>query len=389
MKRSILAAFVALLVVAGSAPADVVITKKGRIYGLPSKINRVDVTPHVAKQNLSKSRGNISAYGYRGLTFTRGKKNTLIPYAGIVYEAFTEEDADWADGMRNLDIGDFGQALAAFQDCVKSAEARPIFMIDSTYWSIICLASQGNWRAATPMLSSWKFPDSRWTLQVNRILGERYIFKKNYAAARKAFAATIALPEIGAVHKLKAKLGGVKVDLAEKKFNDAKTNLTVIATQAKREKNADDVLVLIAVLNAKLAMASDDGNLEKAKKDLQEAAKLDVVDKAALYEGLGNVQFKMGDHDGARYAYLRVITMYPGEVNIVSNSLLSAGQCFLNLYEKAKNDEQTDEACQYLTEGMTLLKQAGGARYRNKEARKTYRQYKPALDALDKGKKGK
>ena len=77
--------------------------------------------------------------------------------------------------------------------------------------------------------------------------------------------------------------------------------------------------------------------------------------------------------------------MYPGESGHVSNSLQNAGQCFLNLYEGAKSDDEK-KANQYLREGMKLLKQAGGSRYRNSAARKTYMQYKAAFDALDKNK---
>ena len=47
--------------------------------------------------------------------------------------------------------------------------------------------------------------------------------------------------------------------------------------------------------------------------------------------------------------------MYPDETGHVGNCLLNAGQCFVNLYEAEKGADMA-KACQYLVEGMKLLK---------------------------------
>jgi hypothetical protein len=64
--------------------------------------------------------------------------------------------------------------------------------------------------------------------------------------------------------------------------------------------------------------------------------------------------------------------------------LLNAGQCFINLYEETRVADM-EKACQYLEEGMNLLKKGGSKRYGTwRQSRQAHAKFKVALEACQK-----
>ena len=191
-------------------------------------------------------------------------------------------------------------------------------------------------------------------------------------------------PELPEASVLSAKLGLVKVEIAENKFGEAEAALGRIKARNTRAKDANTTAG-IAVLRARIVIKSNAvDRFEEVRRELEKVAEdlkgVDDANRAAVYAALGDILFKQGKSDEARFPYMRVVCMYPSESGQVANCLLNAGQCFINL---ATAQKETDKAKykQYLDEGMKLLRECAG-KYKNPGARKAYRRYKAEWEAL-------
>ena len=87
--------------------------------------------------------------------------------------------------------------------------------------------------------------------------------------------------------------------------------------------------------------------------------------------------------DEARYAYLRVPCLYPGERGYVATALQNAGQVFIEMSQKPDIDQAISDSL--FMDGMRLLGECGG-RYRgtvaSSRAGKLYRQHKARYEEL-------
>ena len=347
----------AVLLLGGLTQADVVVTKRGKIH----------------------SKGDIVYLGYRGLSFQRGRRPSVIAWSDIEDFDYKEVDPDWEDGNKHYSIGDWASALGAYRDCAANAEARLVFKVESAFSVCLCLLQQGNKKAALQQLRGWKHTDSRHTPAVYRILAEIATANKKFANARAQYVKIEALPELPGANVLSAKLGLVKVDIAESKFGAAEAALGRIKARNDRAKDANTTAG-IAVLRARIVITSGaDDRLDEVRRELEKVAEnlkgVDDANRAAVYAALGDILFKQGKPDEARFPYMRVVCMYPGQSGHVANCLLNAGQCFINLSRTVKETDKGKYA-QYLTEGMKLLRECA-RKYKNPQARKDYRQYKP------------
>ena len=385
MNNRIFAFTLAVLLMGGLASADVVVTKKGRIHGLGSKSkDGTAITVDNWPRFIEESKGDIVYLGYRGLSFQRGRKPSVIAWSDIEDFEFNEADPDWEDGNKHYSIGDWSSALGAYRDCAASAEARPVFKVESEFYICVCLLQQGNKKAALRQLRGWKHIDSRHTPAVYRILAEIATVDKKFSSARSHYAKIEALPELPEASVLSAKLGLVKVEIAENKFGEAEAALGRIKARNTRAKDANTTAG-IAVLRARIVIKSNAvDRFEEVRRELEKVAEdlkgVDDPNRAAVYAALGDILFKQGKSDEARFPYMRVVCMYPSESGQVANCLLNAGQCFINL---ATAQKETDKAKykQYLDEGMKLLRECAG-KYKNPGARKAYRRYKAEWEAL-------
>ena len=385
MSHRIFATTLAVLILGGLTSADVVVTKRGKIHGLTgASKDRTKITLDNWQQYIEESTGNIVYLGYRGVSFQRGRKPSIIPWTNVADFEFKERDPDEEDGNKHYSIGDWASALGAYRDCVASAEAKPVFKVESAFNICLCLLQEGHKKAALKQLRGWKHIDSRHTPAVYRILAEIATADKKFRNARASYAKIEALPELPDAVVLSAKLGLVKVDIAESKFGDAQAALGRIKARNDRTKDANTTAG-IAVLKARIVINSGAGDrLEEARRELEKVAEnlegVDDSNRAAVYAALGDVLFKQGKSDEARFPYMRVVCMYPSESGQVASCLLNAGQCFINL---ATAQKETDKAKykQYLDEGMKLLRECAG-KYKNPGARKIYRQFKAEWEAL-------
>ena len=148
MNNRIFAFTLAVLLMGGLASADVVVTKKGRIHGLGSKSkDGTAITVDNWPRFIEESKGDIVYLGYRGLSFRRGRKPSVIAWSDIEDFEFNEADPDWEDGNKHYSIGDWASALGAYRDCAASAEAKPVFKVESAFNICLCLLQRGNKKA--------------------------------------------------------------------------------------------------------------------------------------------------------------------------------------------------------------------------------------------------
>jgi tetratricopeptide (TPR) repeat protein len=392
MLRTIVTVLTLLLLVP-VATADVVIVRKGKklqLLGIKDKIGAVVVNAANVELFLEQSTGVIDREGYDGLDFRKNPKSKnfkTYAWAAVVKHYYHPEPDALLDGYDQMRLGAFAQAIRSFKEAVADPDVRDVFKPDAFFKIGFCYYSAGNLKLAIDHLSRWRWQASRYTPEVKGFLAEIYIGRRQFTTARDQFNQIAALPGIPANWKYKAQLGNVKVDIAERKYADAERKAQSIAGQTAGTIELADANVLAHILQAQAILRSDAADrLPEAEAILTKAA--DVagvpnVTRANLFATLGDVQYKQGKLEEARFPYMRVALMYPDQPAYVAHALLNAGQCFLDMSGRAVNDQAKSD--KYLVKAMKLLAQCAG-RYRGQPpaaaAAKAYRANKKRYDEI-------
>ena len=353
---------------AAPSTADVLVVKRGNKYqfiGLPSKVNGVAVDIKNWRAFADDSKGIIEREGYNAVWAKKkaGKgKATRYPISEVVAIRYTTEPAQFVNGFDLMATGQWGRAVGAFRSVANDKEERAVYRIEAQYQIGRVYLAAGSRKQALEHFRQWTIDNSKFTPIVYRWAGLLLTSYKKYDEARQWFGKIGALEGITQDWKLKARLGGVLVDLAQKKFDDAENNAKAVVRDAQGDKRLNDALALAYALQGKAIFQT--GNKDRypdAQKALESAAGLDHVSDANMavaYATLGDVIYAQGKPEAARFAYMRVACLFPNERDQAAHSLLNAGQCFLDLSDRAKDD--ADQRDVYLVKGMKLLRECAG-----------------------------
>jgi len=381
--------------------ADVIIVRKGsrlEVVGMPDKVENeatgeeIAITPdNVEIYAPEKSTGVIVKDGYDVIEIQKRAKSKeeAFPRSDVVKVVYTTQPASLLDGEDQMALGAWAQAIGLLRDVVEDPEARQVFKDEANFRIGQCFLGARNYKNALSQFNGWASPGSKFTPQVYSIISEIYADQKNFPAARASLEKIAGLPGITDSWKLRAKLGAVKVDLAERKYAEAEKAAATIAREAKSGRGMEDVQVTAAALQARaILLAGDTERLKEAQALLEPAEKIEPVEpgtRAFLYLTLGNVVYAQRRPEDARFAYLRCALMYPG-TGLEGDAFYNAGLCFIDLSGRKEfpaGTPLTQEAGEDLfIKGMKLLGTAAG-RYGNREAAKYYRDNKKRFDELE------
>jgi tetratricopeptide (TPR) repeat protein len=388
------ATILTLLLLVPVADADVVILKKGsklQLLGIDSKIGNVQVTPDNVELFLEKSEGVIDREGYDGIDFRKNSRSRNVKtytWDEVAAHYYHPEPDALLDGYDQMQLGNFPQAIGAFKEVISDPDIRDVFKPDAYFKMGYCYYSAGRIKDAIALFSRWRYQNSRYTPEVKRFLAEIYTSRKQFTTARDQYNKIAGLPGIPDNWKYKAQLGNVKVDIAEHDYEKAERTAKSIAEATGRTDALADANVIAHILQAEAILQSDaTDRLPDAEALLLRACDVKGVPhvtRAYLFATLGDVQYKQGKLEEARFPYMRVVLMYPDQPAYVAHSLLNAGQCFLDMSgrlidtDAAKSDE-------YLVHAMKLLAQCAG-RHRGSApaaaAAKAYRTHKARYDKI-------
>ena len=95
--------------------------------------------------------------------------------------------------------------------------------------------------------------------------------------------------------------------------------------------------------------------------------------------------YAQGKPEDARFEYMRVVTLYPDVPAQVAHALQNAGQCFLDMSGREKDDQAKSD--ELLVTGMKLLAECAGRHKSSpaaRSARVTYKKRKADLEAAKK-----
>lgn len=364
---------------ATSARADALFLKDERtgkleVEGLDKEINGVPVTPDNVALFLEQSKGYIARLGYDGIDWARSEKsrNTdFYPWSRISSFHFTPSQVPPAllDGEDSIALQAWSQAISAFRDVWDDTEQREAFRYEALHKMGLCYALAGNFKSATSHFEKWPTEaNSIWTVRALDLHARILLTLNQVAKAREVYAQLGALPKLPDDWKQKAALGDVRADLQERKYADAKRKARGVAAATENKRGLESVYALAEALYAAAVVGGGEADaMPGAQANLEKAARLDGLDDetaAEVYLQLGHAVYAQGKPDAARFPYMRVVTMYPDQTAFVSDALLNAGQCFLDLATQADNATRTAEADELTIKGMKLLYECA-ARYRS------------------------
>ncbi|MGH7162337.1 MAG: hypothetical protein ACREID_02550 [Planctomycetota bacterium] len=385
-RSTALAAF--LLWLAPAALADAILLKNGKLVGLPHETeDGAAITADNWKNYLDKSNAVITREGYDALEI-EGKK--AIPLAEVADYDFHPVPEALAEGQDQQHVGAWAQAIAALQQVASDPAAREVFKIRASFEIGRCYVASGGLKNAEQHFLGWKSKNSAFTPEVLSVLASIQKSQKKFADARATFAQIEQLPGIPKSWIMRARLGGVGVEIEERSFAQAEAKAKQIIGEIGADATLNDALALAhAQLARAIQQAGNKERLEEARGLLEKAGKLPGVsdgNRAFLYATLGDVLYLQGDPDNARLPYMRVVEMYD-EPAFRSHSLFNAGQCFLDLHERVERDPAKDpeQSKYYLREGVKLLTECilkYGAYPAAQDARRVYAGYKKKYDEI-------
>lgn len=398
MKSHLLAMLLAALV-AATASADTVVIKKGKnrydFLGLRSRMNGVEVTIENWQAFADEGNAVVERVGYDAVWVkprANSRKAEKYPLSSVVEIRYTTEPDNLLAGYDLQSTGAWGRAIGAFRAVANNNDARPVYRVEAQFQIGVTYLRGGSSKQALDHFQKWTIEDSKYTPVVYRLVGDLLTQRKKYAEARSWFEKIGALPDISEDWKLKARLGGVRVDIAERKFDEAENNARAIA-RAAESANANDSLAGAYALQASAMLAS--GNKDKfpaAQKLAEQAVALEGVTDSTMavaYSGLGDIIYAQGKPEDARFAYMRVVLLYPEESGHVAHSLENAGQCFIDMADRAKDDQAKHD--DLLVKGIKLMREcysrhrgSGSARTARSVYRKRKADYEAALARLEK-----
>ncbi|MGQ0614018.1 MAG: tetratricopeptide repeat protein [Planctomycetaceae bacterium] len=369
MNPRILVPLAVLFVLGAPAGADVVFLKNGKVLGLPDSVKEENDTVLINLENfrryLPESKGDIVTDGYSGIEFQRSPsaKKESVPRDQIADYDFLGRPDALDDGINQMQAGNFAQAIGTLREVTQDEKVREVFKIEAEFRVGLCLVQSGNLPGAVRHFGGWKYAASVYTPQIHSIVAQIHRQGREFAKAREAYSAMEKLPDLPAPLLHAARLGQVDVDIAERKFDVAEASLRQISSRMGGDPALADPRAQAQVLLARLLLESQNKErYAEARTGLEAALDyrgLSAPTAAAVYASLGDIIYAMGDPEAARFAYMRVVCMYPDEGGLVAHALRNAGQCFLDLALRA---EKTDMAAsdEFLKQGVPLLQECMG-----------------------------
>lgn len=394
-------AIVILAWAATAARADVLFVIEERtgdieVEGLRDEIDGVRVTPENIDLHIEGSRGYIARVGYDGIEWQRTERSSaseFYPWERLKDWRINPSAVPQAllDGDSAMALGSWAQAIADFRDVTDTQDIRPYFRYEALYKIGLCHAMSGNLRNAVEHFSRWPTDaNSVWTPQALDLKARIHLNLNQFPQARESYGAIARLAKIPDQWKHKATLGEARVDVRERKYDEAKRRARGVAAATNGKSGMESVNALAEAIYGQAVVAANEAQafpevqrtLERAgeRKDLEDAA------AAELFATLGDVIYAQGRPAEARFAYMRVVMLYPQEDTYVAHSLQNAGQCFLDLSAQKKNEGDEAEADDLLIKGMKLLYQCAASHRgtpAGKKAAQTWTQNRSALKAAE------
>jgi Tfp pilus assembly protein PilF len=383
----------ALVVAAPVAAADVLVAKKGNRYlfiGLKSEYDDTKVDISNWQIFADQSTGIIEREGYDGIWIKKSAKAKPVKYpmSEVVDYQFTTEPEALLDGYDSMSTGAWAQAIRAFRSVASDAGARPVYQGQAKFAIGDCYLRAGSTKQAEKHFGAWDLTNSRYTPEVYQVMGKIKILRKKYGEARQWFEKIAALENIPKSWKLRSRLGGVQVDIAEQKYTDAENNAKSIASEAVGKESLNDAQGMAYALQADAILKS---GAEPRIKEAEAVArrgtdlkKLTSGTAAKVWSVLGDAIYLQKNPDEARYAYMRVVTLFTDQPDFVAEALNNAGSCFLDLAGAAGKANDQAKADDLLIKGIKLLRECAG-RYRGRaaaaQASATYRKHKADYEA--------
>lgn len=380
---------------AATATADVLVLKRGKkVIGLKSKVGGVNIDFTNFKAYLDQSAGVITRDGYDAIWFKKSDKKSAkeVRYdrKDVLSVNYSSEPDALLDGYDLYSTGMWSRAILEFRACSSDNLARPVYRIEANYMIGICYIRAGSRANASRHFARWKASNSIFTPRVYRIMAELLTGAKKFQSARKWYARISELENITKELKFMARLGGVKVDIEERKYEQAESNATALVREIGGASDLADARALALALQASAILKSGkQSRFGEAQKILEGAASelkgVSDSTKAVVYSSLGDAVYRQGKPEEARYSYMRVVCLYPDEAIYVANALLNAGQCFLDMSGREKDDQTASD--ELLVRGMKLLFECAGRHKGSSPARSaksTYFKHKKDLEAAKK-----
>ncbi|MHC4953094.1 MAG: tetratricopeptide repeat protein [Planctomycetota bacterium] len=395
----ILGVLVLLGLAAGVAPADVLIVKSGRkkvkIHGLPAEMGETAITQSNWRIYLPKSTGVILEENYDSIVWKKSAKAKdssakAFPMAEVVAVGLAplQRDSALDQGYGALANGDRANALRSFSQVLKSETARTVDRAEADFQIGFTHLSGGRIKSAQKHFEAWNRGKSKFTPEVYRLLGEIYTAGQKYKKARATYGKISGLADIPQTWKYKARCGLVKVDIAERKYDEATKAAAMIAAEAATNgpRYSDNQGFALGLQAQAIIFAQNEEKYPEADALVRKALglkDLTTTTKAFLNVTLGDSLYAQRKLDEARYPYMRVAELYTEERGFVGVALFNAGNCFIDMSSAeriAGNDAKADEL---LIKGMKLIIEAG-KRYGNSGARKVWRKHRAAYEAAQK-----
>ncbi len=385
-------ALVTLAFFGSAAHADCMVLKKGGkrvVWGMPAAIgdgaNAIEVTPENAELYADQSTGVIVSEGYDTVTGkkTATGKEESFPWSEVEHVYYSSEPDSLVSGLSKMQAGSFLQAVGDFKDVVQDPEARETFKYQALFQIGICYYNAGRVPECVRHFQAWKPVNSQYTPKAFSILADLLTEGRKFPEARAQYEEIPKLPGIPDSWKFKARLGAVKVDTAERKYDDAERMAQTIARETQGKADLADANALAQGLQAEaIWRAGKADRLPEASTILERAAALEGASpgtRAFLLVTQGNLLYAQGKVDEARFPYLRAALMYP-DSGYDGLAYFNAGQCFLDMSMRLEGKDQA-KSDDFLVDGMKLLATAAGT-YRQGDAAKRYKENKQRYDAI-------
>ncbi len=388
---------------AQDAAADVLIVRerngKLALKGIKSKIKvddeEIEITPKNVDAFRDHSTGVITENNYTGLVLkakARDRTGKTYAHESIVRIIPTTSPDELLDGFDEMGVGNLARAIAIFKDVVANKEFASVHRDNANYQIGQCLLAAGKYTSATKHYKAWPAASpSVFTPEVFRILGLLHTQKKEYGPARKRYEAIAALPSITDDWKQRARLGLVRVAIAESAFGKAEREASQVVTATAGKQYLENAHVLALTLQGQaIYRAGKKDRFPEAETLLRKATRIDgPTDNtlAELYATLGDCLYAQGKLEEARFPYMRVVCLYPRSA-VAASALLNAGQVLIDMSGRLNgtpaDQERSDEL---LVGGMRLLSECG-SRHRGSSsaarAKATWKANKARYEAITK-----
>lgn len=385
-------AILTLALLGATAHADFLILKRGgklQVWGMPATVGKasdpIEISPENAELYGDQSTGLIETEGYDVITGKKAPnaKSEAFPRTEVVLVRYTTEPEMFAAGLTEMADGKWIAAINDFKEVVADAEAREAYKYQALFQIGLCYYRAGRIPECIKHFKEWKPVNSVYTPLVYRTLADLLTGQRKYDEARAQYTQIAGLPGITEVWKFNARLGAVKVDTAERKYDDAERAAATIARETQNKADVADANVNALTLQAEAIWRGGKAErLAEATTILERAAAVEGAEpgtRAFLLVTQGNVLYAQGKVDEARFPYLRAALMYP-DSGYDGLAYLNAGQCFLDMSMRLDGKEQ-EKSDKFLVSGMRLLATAAGT-WKEGDAAKRYRENKARYEEI-------